>query len=290
MSNLQQILRMKAKDDQNLAQWLKRKQNVYTSPEIQNEVIKLMGISNLRKVTADCQSSPFLTSMADETTDASNQEQVTLFIRWVTEDFDVHEEFLGLYSVNSINADTLVAVIKDTLLRLNLSFDRLRGQCYDGASAMSGSKNGVAKKICKIEPRAIYTHCYGHALNLAASDTIKKSKVMKDALDTTHEICKLIKFSPRREAIFRQLKESLPSENSAAGIRVLCPTRWTVRANALASVMDNFETLELTWEEAVDILQDSEMRARIRGVSAVMSTFNYVFGNLLGECLLKTCR
>ena len=167
-----------------------------------------------------------------------------------------------------------------------MSFDRVRGQCYDGASAMSGSKSGVSKQISTIEPRAIYTHCYGHALNLAASDSIKKSKVMKDALDTTHEICKLIKFSPRREAIFRKVKESIPSESSA-GIGVLCPTRWTVRANALSSVMDNFEVLDQTWEEAVDVVHDSETRARIRGVSSVMCSFKYVFGNLLGECLLK---
>ena len=55
---------------------------------------------------------------------------------------------------------------------------------------MSGRRNGVAKQISELEPRAIFTHCYGHALNLAASDTIKQSKVMKDALDTTHEITK----------------------------------------------------------------------------------------------------
>ena len=44
-----------------------------------------MGVSILRKVAADCQVSPFLTIMADETTDVSNQEQVTPFVRWVTE-------------------------------------------------------------------------------------------------------------------------------------------------------------------------------------------------------------
>ena len=47
------------------------------------------------------------------------------------------------------------------------------------------------------------------SLNLAASDALKGSKLMKDALETVHEISKLIKYSPRREGIF--------------GIRVLCP-------------------------------------------------------------------
>ena len=55
----------------------------------------------------------------------------------------------------------------------------------------------MAKRITDLQPKAIYTHCYGHALNLAACDTIKQSKLMKDALETTHEITKLIKYSPR---------------------------------------------------------------------------------------------
>ena len=283
--NLQQVLRMKALRDPNLTEWLKRRENVYTSPDIQNEIIKLMGINISRDMAAQFQSSPFLTIMADETTDASNTEQVTLFIRWVTDDLQVHEDFVGLYSVPSIAADMLVSVIKDVFMRMNLRFDKVRGQCYDGVSAMSGKRRGVAKQISDIEPRAVFTHCYGHALNLAASDTIKSSKVMKDALETTHEITKLIKFSPCREAIFQVVKQDMPGTSS--GIRVLCPTRWTVKADALASIMSNFEALQNTWEEAVDVVSDTEVKARIRGVSAVMSTFDYLYGNVLGEMLLK---
>ena len=109
--------------------------------------------------------------MADETTDSSNREQVTLILRRVTQ--EVHEEFLGLYHVASIDAATLTTAIKDVLIRMNLPFEKLRGQCYDGASAMRSSKCGVAKRICDLEPRAVYTHCYGHALNLAAGDTLQ---------------------------------------------------------------------------------------------------------------------
>ena len=34
-------------------------------------------------------------------------------------------------------------------------------------------------------------------------------------------------------------------------------------------------------------MQDSETKARVRGVSAVMNTFDYLFGNMLGEMILK---
>ena len=131
----------------------------------------------------------------------------------ISEHLEVHEEFLGLYHVPSIDAATLTAVAKDALVRMNLSMSKLRGQCYDGASTMRGARSGVAKRILDEEPRAVYTHCYGHSINLAASDAVKQTKVMRDALDMTHEITKLIKYSPRREGVFRDLKQG--SEMSA---------------------------------------------------------------------------
>ena len=91
---------------------------------------------------------------------------------------------------------------------------------------------GVAKRIMEEECRAVNMHCYGHSLNLAASDTVKNSKLMKDALETMYVITKLIKFSPKREAIFRACTQENEFESNCRhiGIKVLCPTRWTVCA------------------------------------------------------------
>ena len=139
--------------------------------------------------------------------------------------------------------------------------------------------------INDIESRAVFTHCYGHALNLAANDTLKQSKLMKDVLDTSWEITKLIKYSPRREGIYRKLKESLPA--SSTGIRVLCPTSWTVRADTLSSIISNYEALQNTWEEALAITRDTEAKARIQGVSAQMDMFQYLYGIMLSEMILR---
>ena len=112
--------------------------------------------------------------MIDETTDVTNKEQVTIVIRRIDDDFSVYEEFLGFYTVPTIDAATLFSVIKDTFVRLNIPLSKLRGQCYDGCSTMSGSKSGVAKRVQDEEPRAAYTHCYSHSLNLAANDLVKQ--------------------------------------------------------------------------------------------------------------------
>jgi len=52
-------------------------------------------------------------------------------------------------------------------------------------------------------------------LNLAACDTLqKKLKVMKDALELIDEITYLIMYSPRRESIFKKIKQSDFSSSS----------------------------------------------------------------------------
>ena len=109
-------------------------------------------------------------------------------------ELQIHEEFIGLYEVPSIESSMLVNVVKDTLLRFNLPLSKVRGQCYNGASNMSGRRSGVAKRIMDEQPLAFYMHCYGHSLNLAVSDMIKNSSTMKKVLDITHEITKLVKY------------------------------------------------------------------------------------------------
>ena len=42
--------------------------------------------------------------------------QVVIVLRWVDDELNVHEEFIGLYEVPSIEASSLVFIIKDTLL------------------------------------------------------------------------------------------------------------------------------------------------------------------------------
>ncbi len=151
------------------------------------------------------------------------------------DDLASHEEFMGLYQVPTITSATLVSVIKDSLIRFNLSISKARGQCYDGARIITGRRNGVVTQIQDQEPR---THRYGHSVNLAASDTGMGCKVLKAALETVHELVKLIKYSPRREILFREVKGELGEGNP--GLRVLCPTRWTARADSMASIISNY--------------------------------------------------
>ena len=49
---------------------------------------------------------------------------MVITIRWVDGQLNAHEEFIGLYSLPSTEAETIISILKDVLLRLNLSMKR----------------------------------------------------------------------------------------------------------------------------------------------------------------------
>lgn len=77
----------------------------------------------------------------------SSLEQLSICVRIVTSTLEIKENFLGFYSINSTTAEALFDVVKDVFKRLQFDMSKIRGQCYDGASNMSGSNNGLHKKI-----------------------------------------------------------------------------------------------------------------------------------------------
>ena len=74
---------------------------------------------------------------------------------------------------------------------------------------MAGSKSGVMTQILREEPCALYTHCYGHSLSLSVGDTVKGVKFLQSIMDVTHELSKLIQYSPKRRALLATIKADL---------------------------------------------------------------------------------
>ena len=161
----------------------------------------------------------FFSIMAEKATDSSNNEQLVVCIKWVDNNFDVHEDLIGIHAVENVKSDTVLKYI----LRLNIPISNCRRQCYDGASNKTVIKHGVAAQIQSESPLAFLTHSYGHPLNLAVNDMIKEDRLLKNTMDTTIELSKLIKKSPKRGRMLQNIRDDLSLE--CPGIRILCSTR-----------------------------------------------------------------
>ena len=141
-SNFYQLLKLRAQDNLEILDWLRCKEDKYTSPDIQNEILAVMAQRMLCEISENIQNATFFTIMADETADISNKEQLVVGIRWINENFVVHEDFIGMYHMERTTADHIVAVLKNALTSMHLRIENARGQCYDGASTMAGKKMG----------------------------------------------------------------------------------------------------------------------------------------------------
>jgi len=95
---------------------MKRKTNKYTSHDTQNECLQIIALQVLRRVSQDIRESACYSIMADESTDIANKEQFTMCIRWVDEKLEDYENFIGLYQVDNISADSFTHAIKYTLV------------------------------------------------------------------------------------------------------------------------------------------------------------------------------
>ena len=92
------------------------------------------------------------------------------------------------------------------------------------------------KSKLKSEEPFLLTAMYISCSSLFKLSIIYEIKNLKDTLDTTFDISRLLKHSPKRETLFKTLKKELAP--GTPGFRILCKTRFAVRAASLQSVIN----------------------------------------------------
>lgn len=95
------------------------------------------------------------------------------------------------------------------MIRCSLPISQCRGQAFDGASNMSGTRNGVQALIKGEEARALYVHCLAHSLKLCVQEVTKKCIIVQNVMDFIYELVQLIKFSPKRLYVFDGLRKNV---------------------------------------------------------------------------------
>lgn len=279
--NFLQLLQLRSEDSPELRSWIL--ENKYLSPEVVNKQIALLAQTTLRAILDKIKDAKWFTVMADESTDITNKEQLTVCVRWV-DDYCVHEDFIGLLQVENITSTVISAALKEVLIRCGLFLQMCRGQAYDGAANMMGHISGVATVIQNEYPAALSVHCFAHCINLCLQDTTKKCKAIRDALDLIFEVEKLISYSPKREVLF--LKQKLETSPLAPNLRPLCPTRWPVRTAAIGLLLQNYETL-LDVLHSINTTSSDEYSRRAGGQASMMEKFSTFFGLKLSHLLFS---
>ena len=72
--NFYQLLKLRVEENSEILDWLRRKDDKYTPPVIQNEILEAIALCILSKISENIQSATFFTIMANETADISHKE------------------------------------------------------------------------------------------------------------------------------------------------------------------------------------------------------------------------
>ena len=89
-----QLLLLQAEHCSGLNQFIKDR--YYLSNDIINEMIAIMSMEVLREILSDIRRVGTFSLIADEATDTSQKEQLCITIRWVGNEFQIHETSVEL--------------------------------------------------------------------------------------------------------------------------------------------------------------------------------------------------
>ena len=124
--------------------------STFTSLEVQNQISEIASSEVIRIIVDECKNKPF-SIIVDVTHDISNNEQVSIFIRYVNPNLQTIERFIRFCKIESTTGDQIEKLISTVLKELGLCAENF----LHGGSNMSGEFKGVASRIRRKLPRAI---------------------------------------------------------------------------------------------------------------------------------------
>ena len=130
----------------------------YTSSVIQNQIIDVVSNQVHDKIIRKVKAAKWFSVIADEVTDVSHNEILSLNVRyWDNEHCLNREDLLGFFECDSgIRGRDLAEKITTTLRSFDLDLSCLRGQAYDGAGNMAGSVKVVSSEFYFHKPITVH--------------------------------------------------------------------------------------------------------------------------------------
>ena len=258
----------------------------YTSPEVQNSVLQIMGEMLRSQICVEIKKARVFSLLVDETKDASKIEQLAIVFRYVDESASIHERFLTFVPAETLNAEGLSNLIISTLEEYHIDPMLMVSQGYDGAAVMSGHCSGVQARIRQVASKALYVHCNAHCLNLCLVDCTKSVSCAAEFFGLVQNMYVFLS-SSKCHAIYVSEQSRLYPGKSIRQLQRLSDTRWACRQSAINTICYTFDAVVAALIKVTGDGDGSRV-AEARGLLLQVKSFKFILLLVIFDRLL-TC-
>lgn len=309
--NFRAILKLLGTRDPILRKHLQsgKKNCQYTSKTVQNQIIDLIAVYIRNQITKDLKEgkhSKYFSVLADEVTDTTtNKEVLTLCLRFLSgtdrANISISEAFVDFIPLERTTGRAIADAIMKSLHDNGFDIENLRGQGYDGASAMSSSRQGVNGRIREVAPKALYSHCKSHILNLSISSSCKQLSI-RNMIGSLNEVYLFFANSPKRQAFFEKILALTECPSTKKKLQGLCKTRWAERHSCYDTFHELYSYITTTLDAMLrphdyrDLFEneewswDPDTRTKAQGLHSTLLSFDFIIAFLVAKKGLEPIR
>ena len=217
--------------------------------------------------------------MTDTTPDISNQDELSVAVRFINTKTCIPEERLVKVAETKDKTGAGQATdILDWLKSSGIPLSTVQLQTYDSTASMSGCNKGAQQKVSEALGRRIpYTKCLPHGTNLVIEHACEASPLISKIFDCVQQLYTFFSKSTKRHS---QLKEAMQEVENALKLRNLSQTRWSARPESIEAVWRSLDAiiqvLHFNEEEG-----DSEANIKATGLINAVVNIDLVCGIML---------
>ena len=222
----------------------------YSSHRIIGEWLDIMSQQIEQSVLEKVHGSPTMGLMVDESTDISITKELSLYARVLFKD-EVHAYFLKLIKIPNGTADAVEHAILTYLEEAKIVISEVSSFGSDGAAVMTGSVNGVATRLKRLNPEMISIHCINHRLALGVSQAAKSIPYLVKFAEILVSVFKFYRHSAVRQAGLEEIQTILNDPH--VKFKIPSATRWLSHAQAVDAIRRSLSSLLVSLDkEAVE--------------------------------------
>ena len=240
-----------------------QKNAVYTSHIAVVDFVEALGTWVEESSLVRLRQASYYSIMADECTDISNVEELSLFCRWET-DGVTEEHFLEILPLKKADAESICSTIIECLKGKNLQVSKIIGMGFDGARTFSGNRSGVQTRLKKYAPYAMYVHCHCHLLQLACVQAANSTPGIKHVYTTLTALWKFFHYSPKKTESLKEVQRVLDMPE----LKIIKPsdTRWLAHERCVKAVKASYSAIVT----CLDNIHDSTHEPEALGLSKAL--------------------